>query len=409
MSTTQMRLDRRLGGGQWGSVRLASHLGSNVVVRVGCPLLCSKEELLLQAPVCDQLVPYLTVSRSGPRLLLVTPLLCCSLAHLLSQGLRLTDLQLGWVLGQVVAGLGCLHRAGLEHGSLRAASLLVSRGGEVKLGDWGLAEVLAPAFSRQWEVPQPLQPEGRGPARDVWALGVLIAEMVLGGRLPYRSYRASSDTLVSKIKDIPSLPAPALLLAQSCLQSEPTLRPSLPSVASLPWLAEQGQHPGLVKEGLQLLCLAAISVEEQEDSKGLQCSSCGQGTSYGAVFLHEERIFLCDSCLEGDHGECEVQGCGQCGELGARLRSRWGRQRGLLRLKEDLEGQGRWGKENLVEEEKYGADIEDAKDELDVDEVKAEVKDKVKDKVKDIEEAQNIGKGEEDYISRTAVRAVGGT
>ena len=101
-------------------------------------------------------------------------------------------MQVRWVLRQVLKGLSCLHKAGLSHCSLRTTSVLFTSMGEVRLGDWGLASIIEPRFSRQWELAKPLHPEEVGLARDVWAIGILIAELALPAGLPYRHAKAAA-------------------------------------------------------------------------------------------------------------------------------------------------------------------------------------------------------------------------
>ena len=71
-------------------------------------------------------------------------------------------IQVRWVLRQILKGLEFLHRAGLSHCSLCTTSVLFTSMGEVRLGDWGLAYIVEPKFSRQWEFAKPLHPEEVG-------------------------------------------------------------------------------------------------------------------------------------------------------------------------------------------------------------------------------------------------------
>jgi len=89
-------------------------------------------------------------------------------------------------------GLDCVHRAGVVHRDVSPSNLLVSRGGEVKLADLGVAqparEQLASdrrAVAGKWPYMSPEQ--ARGDAidvrSDVFAAGALIHEVLTGERL----------------------------------------------------------------------------------------------------------------------------------------------------------------------------------------------------------------------------------
>ena len=148
------------------------------------------------------------------------------------------SVQVRCLLRQSVSALCHLHSLGLTHGSLRASSLLLSLQGDLKIGDWGLHNLLSPAFSRQWDPPAQLLPEHR----DVWALGVLVAELLLPSGLPYRSYRVTPQTLLQLLLGVTGQGSQALLLAKTCLLMSPP-----PSCRHLldtqPFLGEQGLQP----------------------------------------------------------------------------------------------------------------------------------------------------------------------
>jgi serine/threonine protein kinase len=100
---------------------------------------------------------------------------------------------------QICAGVGAAHRAGLVHCDLKSQNILVTRDGRVKVVDFGIARALkAKADSNGetvWATPQyaaPEQTQGQpvSPATDVYAIGVILYEM-LTGRLPFQGQAAS--------------------------------------------------------------------------------------------------------------------------------------------------------------------------------------------------------------------------
>lgn len=95
---------------------------------------------------------------------------------------------------QLCNGIGFAHRAGLVHADVKPQNILVTRGDIVKVTDFGIAQAFsdtqpAERVSVVWGSPHYFAPEqARGekptPASDVYAIGIVMFEM-LTGRLPY--------------------------------------------------------------------------------------------------------------------------------------------------------------------------------------------------------------------------------
>jgi len=95
----------------------------------------------------------------------------------------------------ICAGIGFAHRASLVHADVKPQNILVTKEDIVKVTDFGIAQALSdsqPIETRQavvWGSPHYFSPEqARGerptPASDVYAIGIVMFEM-LTGRLPY--------------------------------------------------------------------------------------------------------------------------------------------------------------------------------------------------------------------------------
>ena len=146
-------LSAQLGSGRWGRVSVCQHGGTLAAVRRAPALAlppgrAEDQDQLVMVARCHQLLPYLAVHRLPNRKLrIVSPLLHCSVKNLLEKGVTLSAMQVRWLLRQSVLALCHLHSLGLTHGSLRASSLLLSLQGELKLGDWGLQNLLYPALA----------------------------------------------------------------------------------------------------------------------------------------------------------------------------------------------------------------------------------------------------------------------
>ena len=114
---------------------------------------------------------------------------------------------------QVCAGVGFAHRSRLVHGDIKPGNVLITPDGRVKVTDFGLARALGESAMDEdgelvWGTPAYFSPEqAMGaevvPATDVYAIGVIMYEM-LTGRLPF----VGTDAEVAR-KHIYEVPVPA--------------------------------------------------------------------------------------------------------------------------------------------------------------------------------------------------------
>jgi serine/threonine protein kinase len=125
----------------------------------------------------------------------------------------------------VALGLGAAHRRGIVHRDVKPQNVLVGRDGSIKLTDFGMT-----LGTVQYYAPEQAQGEIVSPAADVYALGIVMYEM-LTGRPPF-----DGDTPVAvalqHIQDAPVPPSqynpaipPALEeIVLRCLEKVPEMR-----------------------------------------------------------------------------------------------------------------------------------------------------------------------------------------
>ncbi len=142
----------------------------------------------------------------------------------------------------VALGLSAAHRRGIVHRDVKPQNVLVGRDGSIKLTDFGIASVYKDINAErltttgmtlgtvQYYAPEQAQGEIVSPAADVYALGIVMYEM-LTGRTPF-----DGDTPVAvamqHIQDLPTPPSqlnpnipPALEeIIMRCLEKVPEMR-----------------------------------------------------------------------------------------------------------------------------------------------------------------------------------------
>ncbi len=163
---------------------------------------------------------------------------------------RQEALQIGQSIVKALEGAHC---QGVVHRDLKPDNVLLPATGEAKVLDFGIAVLMSEArrvaAERDGEPPplmgtpkymapeQWLQQSANHPATDIWALGVVLHEMLLG-RHPYGSH-CNAGELAALVADPGPVPLrchdelPELLseLLKGCLQKRPEDRPNLHEVA----------------------------------------------------------------------------------------------------------------------------------------------------------------------------------
>lgn len=116
---------------------------------------------------------------------------------------------------KICAGVGYAHRAGLVHADVKPQNVLVTENDTVKVTDFGIAQALTATKPRErqrvvWGSPHYFSPEQAqgdppSPASDVYAIGVVLFEM-LTGRLPFVG-TDQQELAMAHIKEAPPNPS----------------------------------------------------------------------------------------------------------------------------------------------------------------------------------------------------------
>jgi serine/threonine-protein kinase len=159
---------------------------------------------------------------------------------------RLPTPEAAAIAGQLASALEAAHSAGLLHRDLKPENVMILRDGRVKLIDFGLARWAAsPRLTEQglavgtaaYMAPEQLRSQEAGPTADLWALGVVLYE-ILAGRHPFGGERQGMvhsilyENPLPLREACPDLPATLESLIARCLAKEPRDRPSAGTVVA---------------------------------------------------------------------------------------------------------------------------------------------------------------------------------
>lgn len=105
---------------------------------------------------------------------------------------------------KILEGLHYLHASDVVHCDLKAANILTTKNGNVKLSDFGVSlnlramerEIKDVAGTPNWMAPEVIELKGASTKSDIWSLGCTVVEL-LTGRPPYADIANSMTGKIS--------------------------------------------------------------------------------------------------------------------------------------------------------------------------------------------------------------------
>ncbi|KAI8139619.1 kinase-like domain-containing protein [Fennellomyces sp. T-0311] len=290
--SSQFQLGNCIGKGQFGSVYKALDLATGEIVAVkrlkvgedgmlDQEIMASQQEVgLLRTLSHMNVISYLGFVRSKNHINIVLEQVDCingSLMSTLKAFGAFPEKLVASFCVKILNGLEYLHTNSVVHCDLKAANILTTKTGDVKLSDFGVSLNLKIkeniddadiSGTPNWMAPEVIELKGTTPKSDIWSLGCTLIELATG-KPPYAHLIAMSAMFRIVEDEYPPLPETISDdmrdFLMCCFQKDPENRPSASQLKDHPWIIKHKQQcPSLSSQQSTISSSSGSSFSEKK-------------------------------------------------------------------------------------------------------------------------------------------------